>query len=156
MKKTLFVLIIAAFFAASCGNPRNTGTGGLPTKQFGQKLVTPVYHKKEEPVYVYTGDKYRDPFIPLAGQGAYPSESEEVGIPSITSLTLKGIITEGKTKIALIGGAGASYILKDSRLYDNHQRQIAGITGAIKTDSVIIIAPDKTTKELKLIKDKEK
>ena len=107
-------------------------------------------------MYVYSGDKYRDPFIPLAGLGAYFSEnSEESSVPSITTLSLKGIITEGKTKIALISGVGSTYILKESRLYDNRQSEIKGRTGAIKTDSVIIIAPDKTVKELKL-REKDK
>jgi hypothetical protein len=150
MKKTLFIIIIAAFFAASCGKQSPSGPAAPQPKQFAPKQPPAVYQKKEEPVYYYTGDSYRDPFIPLVGQGAYFSESDEMSVPSITSLTLKGIIGEGKTKIALISGAGATYILKDSRLYDNRQRQIKGITGAIKIDSVVIIAPDKTVKELKL------
>jgi Tfp pilus assembly protein PilP len=155
MKKTLLVMIIATFFAASCGKPGPSGPAAAQVKRFAPKPVAVVYQKKEPPVYRYSGDRYRDPFIPLAGQGAYFSENEESAIPNIASLTLKGIIGEGKTKIALISGAGSTYILKGGRLYDNRQRQIKGITGAIKTDSVIMIAPDKTVKELKL-REKDK
>lgn len=150
MKKTLFAIIIAAFFAASCGRPGPSGPVAPQAKQFAPKPVAAVYQKKEPPVYKYSGDRYRDPFTPLVGQGAYFSENDESATPSIASLTLKGIIGEGKSKIALISGAGSTYILKNSRLYDNRQRQIKGITGAIKTDSVVIIAPDKTVKELRL------
>jgi hypothetical protein len=155
MKKTTFFIIALTFVLVSCGKEKPSGPIGPQVNLVTTKLPVPVYQKKEEPLYVYQGDKYRDPFIALVGQGAYFSDSEEASAPNIGNLILKGIITDGKSKIALISGAGSTYVLKDSRLYDNRQRQIKGITGAIKASSVIIIAPDKSVKELKL-REKDK
>lgn len=129
----------------------------LPT-QVNTKTPAPVdtsdqaVYKKREFVHTdYKGDKFRDPFIALNGEGYIVSSfSDEVPVPNIGSLVLKGVFDDGKLKMALISGGGINYILKGSRLYDNRQRTVRGISGIIKPDSVIIIAPDKTTKELKL------
>jgi Tfp pilus assembly protein PilP len=148
-----FFIVCAAFMACSCGYDE------LPT-HIVAKTPAPAAasaeasaYKKKEPVrYVYKGDKFRDPFIPLVGESSYASTplSEEAAVPNLGSLSLKGIFDDGKAKMALINGGGINYILKGSRLFDNRQRLVRGITGVIKKDGVIMIAPDKTTKELKL------
>lgn len=155
MKKLIPTLIAAVFAFAACGKEKPSGPIGPQVTPFLSKAPLPVYQKKEEPLYVYKGDRFRDPFISLVGSGASFGESEDSGAPNISNLTLKGIISEGSVKMALISGGGSTYVLKDSRLYDNRQRVIKGITGAIKTESVIIIMPDRTVKELKL-REKDK
>jgi len=57
--------------------------------------------------------------------------------------------------MAIISGLGSTYILRGSYLYDSRQRLIKGITGAIRKDSVIMIAPDKSTKVL-MLRQKDK
>jgi len=110
-----------------------------------------VYKKKEYAHTDYKGDKYRDPFVALNGEGYFSATlSDEAAVPNIGNLILKGIFDDGKLKIALISGGGINYILKGSHLFDNRQRLVRGISGIIKKDSVIMIAPDKTTKELKI------
>jgi hypothetical protein len=106
--------------------------------------------KKEAPRYVYSGSKYRDPFIPLAGGSNIVTDSTEIQIPNIANLLVKGIFKEGNNKVALLSSGMLSYVLRENRLYDNRSRLIPGITGVVKTDSVLLIAADKSTKELKL------
>lgn len=105
---------------------------------------------QDAPRYEYAGDRTRDPFHPLSLDGSSAGPVGDVVVPSVGSLILKGIMADEKQKIAIIIGGGISYVLKGKYLYDNRQRLVSGITGVIKDQSVIIIAPDKTTKELRL------
>lgn len=106
--------------------------------------------KKPEAEYVYGGDRFRDPFVSIAGGAAQSAGADELRTPNVGALTLKGIFNDGKQPIAIVSGGAISYTLKGSRLYDNRNRLIKGITGVVRKDSVLLIAPDKTTKELKL------
>jgi len=148
-----FILLAGtALFLASCGNDEAPSTSA-PAKvtRAPAVAVSTTTAKKSIPIYVYRGDRFRDPFVSLVGNGlAISGSNEEVVVPNIGGLVLKGILEEDKQKMAIISGGGITYILKDSRLYDNRQRIVKGITGAIKKNSVIMIAPDKTTKELTL------
>jgi hypothetical protein len=148
--KLPFFMIFAVIALMSCANddlPPPPAAGPLPpvvnkTAGAPQKLAPARF--------VYRGDRHRDPFVPLTGDGVAVSSPEEVVTPNIGALTLKGIIDDGKQKIALISSGATTYVLRGSRLYDNRQRLVRGITGAIKRDSVVMIGADKTTKEIKL------
>jgi len=153
LKFRYIFLFLTAFAAASCGYKdlpvHNVTQTPAPrpaaTEQFNNR-------KQETPRYVYRGDRFRDPFAPLSGEGTYSAVllSEEVAVPNLGSLVLKGIFEDSKIKMALISGGGINYILKGTRLYDSRQRLVRGISGIIRKDDVLMIAPDKTTKELKL------
>ncbi len=115
-------------------------------------VITPRTHEKtERPRYSYTGERFRDPFIALISDA--PAQSANPGgivVPSLGTLALRGIIDDGRQKIAMISGNGAAYFLRDKRLFDTRQRLIPGYTGVIRADSVLLIAPDRTSKEFKL------
>ena len=148
--RLLFISVI--FILSSCGYEelpmQNSAKMPAHASVPGEQRV---YKKKEVEPYRYKGDKYKDPFVPLTGEGfSVSGVSEDVVVPNIGNLTLKGIFSEGSSKMALIYSGGVNYILKGSRLYDNRQRLVNGISGVIKTDSVLMIAPDKTTKEIRL------
>jgi len=153
MKDYKILLFSLLFIIPACGYeelPMQNSTR-TPVHQLKSAEVK-TYKKKDIERYTYKGDKFKDPFIPLTGEGFTASGlSDEIAVPNIGNLTLRGIFAEGSNKMALISGGGTNYILKGSRLYDNRQRLVKGISGIIKSDSVIMIAPDKTTKEIKMM-----
>ncbi len=104
---------------------------------------TPLYKS-----YVYYGDRYRDPFIPLNGDIRSDLTANERP-PQVSSLVLKGIVQDAKGRMALLNSGLNSYILKGGRLYDGRNRMVKKIAGVIKTDSVVIIGSDRTVVELK-------
>lgn len=151
----IFYGLCLAFLLCGCGKmeemPADSQSPALPNVQAN---IQPPPPKIEVVKYFYRGDKYRDPFISLSGEGIIYSSNEEIQIPNLSSLKLKGVFADGKYKMALISGGGATYMLKDSLLYDSHSRLIKGFSGIVKADRVILTASDNTTKELKL-RDKE-
>jgi hypothetical protein len=98
--------------------------------------------------YVYYGDRYRDPFVPLNGD-IRSDQSALDRPPQVAALTLKGIVQDAKGRMALLTSGVSSYILKGGRLYDGRNRMIKKIAGVIKTNSVVIIGADRTVRELK-------
>ncbi|MBN1823334.1 MAG: hypothetical protein JW803_03335 [Endomicrobiales bacterium] len=151
MYRFLLILFLFPLFLTGCGDELPPEKVIMPpSRRPPLKAADASADGKIAKKFVYRGDKYRDPFVPLTGEGMVFGGSEEVNVPQVGGLALKGIIKEGKQKIALISGGGISYTLQNSRLYDSKQRLVKGITGIIKEESVVIIAPDKTTKELKL------
>ncbi|OGS24122.1 MAG: hypothetical protein A2314_09410 [Elusimicrobia bacterium RIFOXYB2_FULL_50_12] len=143
---TLYGLILV-----SCGNNEQASFAPAPIDFTPPAVsISTTVAKKEIPKHIYKGERFRDPYIALNAEGAIISNSEEVRVPNIGTLTLKGILDDGKQKMAIISGGGVSYILRGTLLFDNRQRIVKGITGTIKKESVIIIAPDKTKKELLL------
>ncbi len=108
---------------------------------------------KPEPLrktYSYQADRYRDPFIPLIGAESKSDTGERT--PQITSLTLKGILQDANGRMAVLTTGINSYILKGGRLYDAHNRAVKGISGVVKTNSVMLIGSDRTVKELRITK----
>jgi type II secretory pathway component PulC len=147
------VLLFAAFtlgislLISGCGKEEeyspNPGQSSMVTK-----LKQPSKeNSKAEAVYRYNADRYRDPFVSLASAGGLSRPGEPV-VVTINSLVLKGIINDKKQREALISGGGATYVLRNNRLYDTKNAPVHGISGIIKKDSIILIAPDKKSKEL--------
>jgi hypothetical protein len=97
--------------------------------------------------YNYVGDRYRDPFVPLLGEGRMDTGSEAP--PPISSLVLKGIVQDSHGRVALLSSGASSYVLRAGRLYDGRNRIVKKISGVVKTDSVVIIGSDRTVRELR-------
>ena len=149
MKYFCAVLMAGMFACAGCGL-KDMPEQPQQTKKPTAINFNPAPEEKAVPLYVYAGTQNRDPFQPLSLDGSTASPVGDVVVPPVGSLILKGIIKDGTQKIAIISGGGIGYVLKGKYLYDNRQRLVRGITGVIKDESVIIIAPDKTTKEIRL------
>lgn len=108
--------------------------------------------EKPKPAYLlynYHADRYRDPFIPLLGEARSDQPDRP---PQITSLVLKGIVQDTKGRMALLSSGVSSYILRAGRLYDGRNLMVKGISGVIKTNSVLLIGSDRTVKELQITK----
>jgi len=154
MKPYIRIALLAApFFLSSCG------TDELPPQVLTPNMSSATSEQKQAKVepapYVYRGDSRRDPFIALnieSSSSRGGASSEEVVIPRLDALSLKGIIDDGKAMTAIISGGGITYILREHSLYDNRQRLVRGVSGAISKDSVVLMGADRVTKELKLRK----
>jgi hypothetical protein len=153
MRKTYIghaiIFTATLFFVSSCSKEQLPDAPPPAFKPPVVKISTSTA-KNQVPRYVYKGDKYRDPFIPLTGSGFSSINSDAVPTPNIGSLSLKGIVDDGNKRMAVITGGGITFVLKDGRLFDNRNRQIRGISGYIKKNSVILIGADRTSKELNL------
>lgn len=100
--------------------------------------------------YSYVGDRYRDPFVPLIGDGRGASTDDRP--PQIQSLVLKGIVQDARGRMALLTSGVTSFILRGGRLYDVQNRQVKKISGVIKAESVVLIGSDRTVRELRINK----
>jgi hypothetical protein len=76
--------------------------------------ATPATPKPAYQLYTYYGDRYRDPFIPLTGE--FRSDQGNDRPPQVSTLLLKGIIQDQKSRVALLTSGISSYILKGGRL----------------------------------------
>lgn len=148
MRLSLCILVAGMISCAGCSQDELPDTLSSVPKPPVINLH-PVEAKKP-PRFVYAGDRFRDPFVSLNGDGMAFVGTDEVIVPSVGSLVLKGIFSEGKQRMAIISSGAISYVLKGKYLYDNRQRLVRGITGIIKDESVVIIAPDRSTKEIRL------
>jgi len=92
------------------------------------------------------GDHYRDPFIPLLGEGITNTTLDRP--PQVSSLLLKGIVQDAKGRMALLTSGVNSYILRGGRLYDGNNKLVRGIAGVIKQESTLLIGPDHTPHEV--------
>ena len=146
--KVLYLLLFILMLNA-CGSKEEVNMRPSLPNIASKNLEQALIKKELPPKYVYLGYKYKDPFISLTGKGLV-LKGNEVPVPNIDSLVLKGIIGDGKETIAIMSGNGISFMLKNGTLYDNRRRQVNGVTGVIKKDSVIMEDSNKKTKEIKL------
>ena len=116
----------------------------------GGATAAPDTQPKEVPSYTtynYYGEKYRDPFVPLIGETRSDQTSDRP--PAIASLMLKGIVQDNNGRLALLASGVNSYILRGGRFYDGRNKMVKGLSGVIKTDSVVIIGSDRTIREIR-------
>lgn len=115
---------------------------------------------------IYTGDRVRDPFLPatMGGGGARRVESKSEGdngpeVVDIHGMSLRGIMKDAKTDYALFSAeTGGSYILRGGKLYNERNKQVPGITGAVKLKqkTVELVTADKDVQVFRLGEEEDK
>lgn len=140
-------LILAAALLAGCGGSKTASAPPPPPPPtvVEEPQVPP---KVEVPKHEYGGEIYADPFVPLSPT-ARAAGRDELIVPNINSLMLKGIYTAGSRVIALLEGDGAGYTIKGNRLYDTRDRMVPGYWCSINIDSVVVTSGG-VTRALKL------
>lgn len=85
---------------------------------------------------IYTGDRYRDPFLPPSSGGGPVLKRETSGVRpavDIHALQLRGIMKDAKNDFALFSSDdGSTLVLRAGRLYDDRGKPVPGITGRIQ------------------------
>ncbi len=140
-KKFCFALTLVLPIAVLLsGRGESAPAAPLPAAQTTK--VVPDYQR-----YAYHGDRFRDPFVPLVGERRDQGSDMP---PQISSLILKGIIQDGKSRMALLTSGVSSYILRGGRLYDGRNHLMKGVSGIVKQQSVVLMGSDRTVRELKI------
>jgi hypothetical protein len=107
--------------------------------------------------YAYKGG--RDPFVPLAGQGAGSHAStgdDEPGEFNASALELSGILKTRTGRWAVVRDpGGASYMVREGKIYDSKRKAVPGYVGIVKEKTLVVIGPNNTVTELSLKKDDE-
>ncbi|MCB4755700.1 MAG: hypothetical protein LHV69_01470 [Elusimicrobia bacterium] len=104
---------------------------------------TPI---KEKQIYVYSGDQYRDPFVPTGQSSNYKADAVFDPVRSV----VKGIIFGRELKSAVLTGNAGSYFVKSGRIFDVMGKIIEGYTADIFVDKVVIQNEAGNTYELKV------
>lgn len=112
---------------------------------------------------IYTGDRVRDPFLPAAMGGARTRRAEDAKsegpeVVDIHGMTLRGIMKDTKIDYALFTAeTGGTYLLRGGKLYNERNKAVPGITGAIKLKqkTVELVTPDKDVQVFRLGEDEK-
>jgi hypothetical protein len=161
MITTALALLLATAGPASAG-PAPSPMAVAPSTGAAQ---SPLGVSTQTVSTIYTGDRVRDPFLPAA-MGATRSrrvedvKSEGPEVVDIHGMTLRGIMKDPKIDYALFTAEnGGTYLLRGGRLYNERNKAVPGITGAIKLKqkTVELVTPDKDVQVFRLGEDdKEK
>ena len=113
------------------------------------------------PGYVYKGDRFRDPFIPLIGA---PTAGYEIARPVSEPLSpfnpvgaeLKGILKTTTGRWAVIRTSeGGTYLVQNGKIFDPKRKAVEGFQGIVKEKTVVILGPKNQEVEVRLKKDAE-
>jgi hypothetical protein len=112
-----------------------------------------VEQPKEKPVYVYSGDRFRDPFVPAGTTGSY--QPDAVFDPQ--KATVKGIVFGPTAKTAVLSvGSGGTYFVKAGKIFDIMGKTIEGFSAKVFADKVVINGEADNVFELKIRNEEEK
>lgn len=149
MNKKIILSLLFFQFLRIVGNRSEAYAAAQPAPHSSKVLsATPTKQTPSYLLYNYYGDRYRDPFIPLLGEVHNDQSSDRS--PQTASLVLKGIVQDANGRMALLTSGSSSYILRGGRLYNGRNHMLKGISGVVKTNSVIIIGSDRTVRELQV------
>ncbi|MBL0058215.1 MAG: hypothetical protein IPP35_03710 [Elusimicrobia bacterium] len=113
-----------------------------------------------QPVFVFRGDRIRDPFVPLVGApasvGAAPSPSLPLSAFNPQGAELKGILKTPTGRWAVLRTSeGAVYMVQNGKVFDPKRKVVEGFQGIVKERTLIILGPKNQEVELRLKKDED-
>lgn len=134
INKLWFFLIIFMFLG--CGKKEEAKIPKpAPVLAEAQAVETPQETEKEPPVYVYGGDRFRDPFTPVGIASSYVADAVFEPQRAVLKAILFGSNSRGA--VLNIGGSG-SYFVKAGRIVDIMGKTIEGFKARVEKDRVII------------------
>jgi len=159
MMTITFVLLLAtAAFAAPAAN-----VSVIPVAPSTAAAQMPIGTSTQTVSTIYTGDRVRDPFLPAAMGGSRSVRREDAKaegpeVVDIHGMTLRGIMRDPKIDYALFTAeTGGTYLLRGGKLYNERNKAVPGITGAIKLKqkTVELVTPDKDVQVFRLGEDEK-
>ena len=152
---THFKIAFAAAFIALAGCGKKQVPPPPPPAPIELPAPPPpvVEAPKEKPIYVYAGDRYRDPFVPAGFTGGYAIDA--VFDPGKASV--KGIIYgPGQKTAVLTTAAGNTYFVKSGKIYDVMGKPVEGYTAKVLPEKVVVSNGTENEFELKIRNEEEK
>jgi len=149
--RIIFLLILVGF--SGCAKKKARPVSKEPIKE-KEAVVAKKIEKEKQVRYIYTGEKYRDPFVPSEEMGEGIVKVGKRGIEiDLSRLKLTGIMISPSSRdhYALIDGGGErGYVVKRGKLIDNYNRVVDGVAAIVRKDKVILITRDNVIRELRL------
>ncbi len=112
-----------------------------------------------EPIYIYKGGQFRDPFVPLVGHtlSEFSGVKAEAGAFNPTSVELKGIVKTKTGRWAILRGASSeNYTVQNGKIRDAKKKPVEGYVGIVKEQSIVVIGPNNQVTELKIRKESDR
>ena len=133
--KNIFLLILATGLFAGCGK-KNPPAAPIAAPANVQTIENKIQEPpKEKPLYVYQGDKFRDPFVPAGVTSNY--QPDAVFDPK--RVLVKAIIFSPSMKSALLSvGGNMSYFVKENRIFDVMGKNVPGYSANIFENKVVL------------------
>jgi len=146
-------LLAGAFVLPGCKSeePQNISSAPpvLPAPAPSVVAETP----KERPVYVYSGDRFRDPFVPAGTTGSYQPDA----VFDPTKAQVKGIVFGPAARSAMLSlGSGVTYFIKSGKIFDIMGKPVEGFSAKVFVDKVVINGEADNVFELKIRTGEEK
>ncbi|MBK8574125.1 MAG: hypothetical protein IPN90_00055 [Elusimicrobia bacterium] len=148
--RTLLLLSVFGAGAWVC----HADDGVLPATASAVLVSTPP----AAPAYVFRGDRFRDPFLPLLGApgGGFDiprSLSEPLSPFNPVGADLKGILKTTTGRWALIRTSeGVTYLVQNGKIFDPKRKAVEGYQGIVKEKTVVILGPKNQEVEIRLKK----
>lgn len=105
--------------------------------------------------YVYKGDQFRDPFIPLTGGKLEAFRGEPGAAFNPAGAELKGIVRSPTGRWAVLRTTdGAIYLVENGKIINSRRQVEKGYMGLVKEKALVVIGPNNEATEFKLKGDK--
>lgn len=153
MNRGYLLIVPLLVFLAACGEeePKLPAAPRLDMITATQAPAQSA-EQKEKAVYVYSGDRYRDPFTPL-GQSGSSYQADVVFDPQ--RATIKALVYGSKSRSAVLSLGSASYYVRGEQIYDVMGRVVEGYSAKVMPNKVILRGEAENVYELKLSSDRE-
>lgn len=147
-----FVLGTGALILSGCADEPPQNISSAPPVLPPPPPPPAAEQPKERPVYVYSGDRFRDPFIPAGTTGSY--QPDAVFDPS--KATLHGVIFGPTSRTAVLSASGGgTYFVKAGKIFDIMGKTIDGFTAKVYKDRIVINGEADSVFELKIRNEEE-
>lgn len=107
---------------------------------------------KEKPIYIYSGDRFRDPFTPAGQTTNYQPDA----LFDPQRVAVKAIVygKTHKSAVLTMGGSG-TYFAKSGRIIDIMGKTVEGFSVKVYENRVVIVGEADNVYELKLRSEEE-
>lgn len=147
VKLFTYLIVFSSFLICGCGGKNESKNIETPIPPVVAQTTPTPELPKEKPVYIYSGDRFRDPFTPAGQTNSY--QTDAVFEPQ--KATVKGIIfgPSQKSAVLMVGGSG-TYFVKAGRIFDIMGKIVEGYSAKIFVDKVVVLGEADNVYELKI------